>query len=161
MIFFDEHGAENVWFQQDGATAHTSRRSLGILRGMFPGHVVSLRSDIRCPPRSPDLIPCDFFSGATSKPRYTDVVPKLWKVLRRRCCHSVRNDPHGHGKEPGDAQSVYRQRPPIEWCTFYILKLDYVYYSRFKKLSCLVWFLLASQIGEFFLPHPVLQYNIK
>jgi hypothetical protein len=28
---FGEHGAENVWFQQDGATAHTSRRSLGIL----------------------------------------------------------------------------------------------------------------------------------
>jgi hypothetical protein len=22
---FDEHGVENVWFEQDGATAHTSR----------------------------------------------------------------------------------------------------------------------------------------
>jgi hypothetical protein len=42
---FDEHGAENVWFQQDGATAHASRRTLGILREMFPGHVVSLRGD--------------------------------------------------------------------------------------------------------------------
>jgi hypothetical protein len=40
---FDEHVAENKWFQQDGATAHTSRRSLRILREMFPGHVVSLR----------------------------------------------------------------------------------------------------------------------
>jgi hypothetical protein len=26
-------------------------------------------------------------------------------------------------------------------------------------LSCLVWFLLASQIGEFFLPHPVQAYH--
>jgi hypothetical protein len=42
----DEHGAENMWFQQDGAAAHTARRSLGILREMFPGHVVSLRGDI-------------------------------------------------------------------------------------------------------------------
>ena len=25
-IFNDQHGADNVWFQQDGATAHTSRR---------------------------------------------------------------------------------------------------------------------------------------
>jgi hypothetical protein len=33
---FDEHGAENVFFQQDDATAHTSRRSLGILGEMFP-----------------------------------------------------------------------------------------------------------------------------
>jgi hypothetical protein len=37
---FDEHGAENVWLQQDGVTAHASRPSLGILREMFPGHVV-------------------------------------------------------------------------------------------------------------------------
>ena len=34
-IFNDEHGADNVWFQQDGATAHTSRRSLSLLRKMF------------------------------------------------------------------------------------------------------------------------------
>jgi hypothetical protein len=57
---FDENGAENVWFQQDGATAHTSRRSLGILREIFPGYVVSLSGDIRWPERSPDLTPCDF-----------------------------------------------------------------------------------------------------
>jgi hypothetical protein len=29
---FNEHGAENVSFQEDGATAHTSHRSLRILR---------------------------------------------------------------------------------------------------------------------------------
>jgi hypothetical protein len=56
---FDEHGAEDVWFQQDGAAACTSRRSPGMLREMLPG---------------PDLTPCD----------YTNIVPKLWKVLRRR-----------------------------------------------------------------------------
>jgi hypothetical protein len=31
------------------------------------------------------LTPCYFFlSGATSKPRYTNIVPKLWKVIKRR-----------------------------------------------------------------------------
>jgi hypothetical protein len=54
---FDEHEAENVWFQQDSAAAHTCRRSLGILSEMFPGHVVSLRVDIRWLPRSPNLSP--------------------------------------------------------------------------------------------------------
>jgi hypothetical protein len=58
---FDEHGAENVWFQQDGETAHTSRHSLGILREIFPGHVVSLLGDIGWPPRSPNLTMCNFF----------------------------------------------------------------------------------------------------
>jgi len=40
--FLHEYGQQNVWFQQDGETAYTSRRSLGILREMFPGHIVSL-----------------------------------------------------------------------------------------------------------------------
>ena len=37
---------ENVCFQQDGATAHASRLAMGILREMFPGHLISLRGDI-------------------------------------------------------------------------------------------------------------------
>jgi len=41
---------EDVWFQQDGATAHTSRRSLSIFREMFPGHLISLRGDSIGPP---------------------------------------------------------------------------------------------------------------
>jgi hypothetical protein len=64
--FFHEYGQQNVWFQQDGATAHTAHRSLSILREMFPGHIVSLRDNMMTddgerPPRSPDLNPCDFF----------------------------------------------------------------------------------------------------
>ena len=53
----DELEEEYAWFQQDGATAHTSRRSLLILREMFPGHPISLRCDIGWPVRSPDLTP--------------------------------------------------------------------------------------------------------
>lgn len=37
---------EHIWFQQDGATAHTVRRSLGVLREMFPGRLISLRGDV-------------------------------------------------------------------------------------------------------------------
>ena len=51
------HKRDNVWFQQDGATTHTSRRAMGILREMFPSHLISLRGDIDWPARSPDLNP--------------------------------------------------------------------------------------------------------
>jgi len=61
LIFNDQHGADNVWFQQDGATARTSRRSFSLLREMIPRHVNSLRGDIGWPPRSPDFTACDFF----------------------------------------------------------------------------------------------------
>ena len=57
----EEHDLGDVWFQQDGATAHTARISLAVLRQMFPGRLVSLRGDIGWPARSPDLSMCDFF----------------------------------------------------------------------------------------------------
>jgi len=51
----------DAWFQQDGATAHTARRSVLVLREMFPGKLISLRGDAGWPAHSPDLDPCDFF----------------------------------------------------------------------------------------------------
>jgi len=50
-----------VWFQQDGATAHTANESMTIVRNMFPGHLISRFGDMTWPPRSPDLSTCDFF----------------------------------------------------------------------------------------------------
>jgi len=52
---------EEMWFQQDGATAHTARASMTVVRQMFPQHVVSRFDDVPWPPRSPDLSACDFF----------------------------------------------------------------------------------------------------
>ena len=57
----NEMGLDDVWFQQDGATAHTSRASMVFLNETFPGHVISLRGDLQWPARSPDLAPCDYF----------------------------------------------------------------------------------------------------
>jgi len=50
-----------VWFQQDGATAHTARASVSVLREMFPQHVISCGSDVPWPARLPDLSACDYF----------------------------------------------------------------------------------------------------
>ena len=50
-----------VWFQQDSATTHTAENSMDVLRDLFPSHLISLRSDIGWPARSPDLSPCDYF----------------------------------------------------------------------------------------------------
>ncbi|XP_046663111.1 uncharacterized protein LOC124356010 [Homalodisca vitripennis] len=57
----EEQHLEDIWFQQDGATAHTAHVSRTKLRQMFPARLVSLRGDLRWPARSPDLCICDFF----------------------------------------------------------------------------------------------------
>jgi hypothetical protein len=41
----------------------TPHRSLGILREIFPGHVVSLRGDIGSLPHTSDLNPCDYLKA--------------------------------------------------------------------------------------------------
>jgi len=51
----------DIWFQQNGATAHTARASMAVVRQMFPGHVISRFGDVHWPPRSSDLSICDFF----------------------------------------------------------------------------------------------------
>jgi len=65
-----------VWFQHDGARAHTARASMSVLREMFPQHVISRGDDVPWPARSPDLAACDCFlwgylksSVFISKPR--------------------------------------------------------------------------------------------
>jgi len=44
-----------MWFQQDGA------RSMEVVRRMFPQHVITRFGNVSWPPRSPDLLICDFF----------------------------------------------------------------------------------------------------
>jgi hypothetical protein len=50
-----------MWFQQDGATAHTATASMAVVWEMFPGHVISQCGDLLpWPARSPDLRVCDY-----------------------------------------------------------------------------------------------------
>ena len=51
----------NMWFQQDGAMAHTIRATMDLLRQHFPNRIISKNGDVRWPPFSPDLTVPDFF----------------------------------------------------------------------------------------------------
>lgn len=57
----NEMNVANLYFQQDGATCHTTRPNMEILRQKFPGRVISRYGDVEWPARSPDLSPLDFF----------------------------------------------------------------------------------------------------
>ena len=77
-------GLGDVWFQQDGATAHTARISLNVLRRMFPGRLVSLRDDLGWPARSPDLSICDFFLWGYLKEKVFKRRPHTLPQLREQ-----------------------------------------------------------------------------
>ena len=45
---------DNVWFQQDGATCHTSHATINLLRKTFDGRLISRSGDVNWPARSSD-----------------------------------------------------------------------------------------------------------
>lgn len=57
----DDMDLDDMWFQQDGATCHTSGFTLELLQEKFPERVICRRGDVEWPPRSCDLTPLDFF----------------------------------------------------------------------------------------------------
>ena len=77
-----------IWFQQDGATAHTPREAMAELWRLFPGKLISHRGDVLWPPpHSPDLSPCDFFLwGYLKRKVYVDKpwdIPQLQNAIER------------------------------------------------------------------------------
>ena len=51
----------DMWYQQDGATCHTARITMDLLRGEFGEHFISRSGPVNWPPRSCDLAPLDYF----------------------------------------------------------------------------------------------------
>ena len=49
------------WFQQDGATAHTTNLVLAFLQSKFGDRIISRRTETPWPAKSPDLSPLDYW----------------------------------------------------------------------------------------------------
>ena len=57
----EEEDIGNIWFQQDGATCHTAKATLDILRPVFEDRIFSRKADIVWPPRSCYLTPLNYY----------------------------------------------------------------------------------------------------
>ncbi|GFV68357.1 DUF4817 domain-containing protein [Trichonephila clavipes] len=60
--FFKNNECHNeLWFQQDGATCHTARATIDLLKDTFGDRIISCFGPVNWPPRSCDLTPLDYF----------------------------------------------------------------------------------------------------
>ncbi|GFS77532.1 transposable element Tcb2 transposase [Trichonephila clavipes] len=57
----NNHDVQELWFQQDGATCHTARATIDLLKDTFGDCLISRFGPVNWPPRSCDLIPLDYF----------------------------------------------------------------------------------------------------
>ena len=63
----EDNKQRNIFFKQDGATAHTARATMEMLKAIFPIRLISRFGDMPWPPRSPDLSAPDFLLWGYSK----------------------------------------------------------------------------------------------
>ncbi|KAK9888535.1 hypothetical protein WA026_000781 [Henosepilachna vigintioctopunctata] len=82
-----------TWFQQDGATSHTTNNSLAALHELFQEKVISRRGDIEWPPRSPDVTPPDFFLWGYLKSIVYENNPQNLTHLRNNIEEKIRSIP--------------------------------------------------------------------
>ncbi|GFV95238.1 transposable element Tc3 transposase [Trichonephila clavipes] len=57
----NNHDVQELWFQQDGATCHTARATIDLLKDTFGDRLTSRFGPVSWPPRSCDLTPLDYF----------------------------------------------------------------------------------------------------
>ncbi|GFV11997.1 putative DD41D transposase [Trichonephila clavipes] len=57
----NNHDIQELWFQQDGATCHTTRATIDLFKDTFGDRLISRFGPVNWPPRSCDLTPLDYF----------------------------------------------------------------------------------------------------
>ncbi|GFX34955.1 DUF4817 domain-containing protein [Trichonephila clavipes] len=57
----NNHDVQELWFQQDGATCHTARATIDLLKDTFGDRLIARFGPAYWPPRSCDLTPLDYF----------------------------------------------------------------------------------------------------
>ena len=81
----------DMWLQQDGVTCHTARITMGLLRGVFGEHFISLSESVNWPPRSCSLTTLGYFLWGyvkahvyTDKPTSIDVLENNIEAFIRK-----------------------------------------------------------------------------
>ncbi|GFX59360.1 putative DD41D transposase [Trichonephila clavipes] len=85
----NNHDVQELWFQQDGATGHTARATIDLLKDTFGDRLFSRFGPVNWPPRFCDLTPLDYFLwGYVKSLVYTDK-PQTLDNLEDNICRVI------------------------------------------------------------------------
>ena len=59
--YLNDFDVESVYYYQDGATSHTSGKTIALLQEIFHSRLISRFGNVDWPPRSPDLVDPVYF----------------------------------------------------------------------------------------------------
>ena len=87
----EEDDMDDNWFQQHGATCHTTNVTIDLLRNVFENRIISRNSDVNWPPRRYDLTPLDIFLWGAVKDKCYVNHPETIEALK----HEIEVTIHG------------------------------------------------------------------
>ncbi|GFV19905.1 uncharacterized protein TNCV_4224061 [Trichonephila clavipes] len=80
----NNHDVQELWFQQDGATCHTARATIDLLKDTLGDRLISRFVPVNWPPRSCDLTPLDYFLWGYVKSHWSMRISQkpltIWKT---------------------------------------------------------------------------------
>ncbi|GFX17051.1 putative transposable element [Trichonephila clavipes] len=85
----NNHDVQKLWFQQDGATCHTARATIDLLKDKFGDRLISRFGPVNWPPRSCDLTPLDYFLWGYVKSLVYADKPQMLDHLEDNICRVI------------------------------------------------------------------------
>ncbi|GFV56231.1 uncharacterized protein TNCV_3266381 [Trichonephila clavipes] len=79
----NNYDVQELWFQQDGATCHTARATIDLLKDTLGDRLISRFGPVNWSPRSCDLTPDCFVSTSTMSQRSHLTDSEAWGVVGR------------------------------------------------------------------------------
>ncbi|KAF7282156.1 hypothetical protein GWI33_003081 [Rhynchophorus ferrugineus] len=87
----EEQGLEDMWFQQDVATAQTARSTIKLLNDVFPRRLILRSGDLASPARSPDLTAPDFSTGFLKSKLYVNIRHEIGEIQPQILQNVIKN----------------------------------------------------------------------
>ncbi|GFX85547.1 hypothetical protein TNCV_3717181 [Trichonephila clavipes] len=91
ILELTNHDVQELWFQQDGATCHTARATIDLLKDTFGDRLISRFGPVNWPPKSCDLTPLDYFLWGYVKSLVYADRPQTLDHLEDNICRVIAN----------------------------------------------------------------------
>ncbi|GFV56313.1 uncharacterized protein TNCV_1312121 [Trichonephila clavipes] len=131
----NNHDVQELWFQQDGATCHTARATIDLLKDTFGDRLISRFGPVNRPPRYCDLTPLDYFLGDYVKSLVYADKPQTLDHLEDNIRRII-----------ADIRPQMLEKVIENWTS----RLDYIRASRSSSMPEIIFKMTTS----FNIPHP-------
>ncbi|GFV12266.1 hypothetical protein TNCV_1537621 [Trichonephila clavipes] len=132
----NNHDVQELWFQQDGATCHTARATIDLLKDTFGDRLISRFGPVNWPPRSCDLTPLDYFLWGYVKSLVYADKPQTLDHLEDNIRRVI-----------ADIRPQMLEKVIENWTS----RLDYIRASHMPEIIFKIW---ANEDGEYGLESP-------